>query len=148
VRGLAGRPSERSAFSSEHEEQKALIEWVQRAAKSRPGLARLYAIPNGGHRGKAAAGKAKAEGVRKGVLDLCLPVARGGWFGLYVEMKAKKGGQVSPEQHDELGLLLMSGYLCRVARGTEAAMEILNWYLAQEPTVIVGMRRVCPFGRG
>jgi hypothetical protein len=35
--------------------------------------------------------KLKAEGVRAGVADLCLPAARRGYHGLYIEMKSEEG---------------------------------------------------------
>lgn len=54
-----------------------------------------HAIPNGGERSKAVAGRMKAEGARAGVPDIFLPVARTsrGYtaaHGLYVEMKLEK----------------------------------------------------------
>jgi hypothetical protein len=58
----------------------------------------LFAIPNGGARHKAIAGKLRAEGVRAGVPDICLPVPRGEYHGLFIELKRPKGGHVSEEQ--------------------------------------------------
>lgn len=131
-------------FPSEHAEQCALMEWVRWWTPRLPALARLYAIPNGGQRGKAQAGKLKAEGVRKGVLDLALPVARGGWFGLYIEMKAKDG-RLTPEQRAEITALALDGYLGLVAYGMQEAVQIIEWYLAKQPTKIAGPRLVPPF---
>ena len=65
-------------LASEHQEQAALFRWAWFAQVKHPALALLYAIPNGGHRHKAVAARMKAEGVKAGVPDLCLPVARGG----------------------------------------------------------------------
>ncbi|PTW53583.1 VRR-NUC domain-containing protein [Breoghania corrubedonensis] len=72
---------------SEHEEQAALIKWADFSYAKYPDLTMLYAIPNGGDRHKATAAALKAEGVVAGVPDLHLPVARGLYHGLYVEMK-------------------------------------------------------------
>lgn len=132
------------AHRDEHTEQKYLIEWARLNARRLPALARLYAIPNGGGRSKAQAGMLKAEGVRKGVFDLCLPVARGGWHGLYIEMKAI-GGRVSLEQRSELTLLAHDGYLGMVAFGMRSAIEIIEWYLAKPRTEIHGQRAVPPW---
>lgn len=68
-----------------------------------PELRWLHAIPNGGYRDKATAGKLKAEGVKRGVSDIFLPLPMRGpivggsyqgqelqthlYCGLYVEMK-------------------------------------------------------------
>jgi len=75
---------------SESNEQIALFQWVSYQLKRYPELELLYHIPNGGHRYATTAKRLKAEGVKAGVPDLCLPVARGGYYGLYIEMKAGK----------------------------------------------------------
>lgn len=67
-------------------EQAALFRWMQVRHPLAWKLA--YHVPNGGHRVKAVAAKLKAQGVKAGVSDICLPMARGGWFGLYIEFKA------------------------------------------------------------
>jgi hypothetical protein len=46
----------------------------------------LYAVPNGGDRNLRVPRKLKAEGVMAGVADLCLPAARRGYHGLYLEI--------------------------------------------------------------
>ena len=61
----------------EHESQVAVINWCRMARKDYPEAQRIFAIPNGGARHVAVAIKLKAEGVRQGVPDLCLPVPRG-----------------------------------------------------------------------
>ena len=61
---------------SEHHEQCALFAWLR---LQWPDLDRVsFAIPNGGHRHKAVAGKLKAEGVKAGVPDIFIayPIAR------------------------------------------------------------------------
>lgn len=78
-------------------EQKLVVEWARRAECTWPEIALLHHIPNGGQRDKAVAAKLKTEGVKAGVPDLCLPVPRGKYHGLYIEMKAT-GGRPSREQ--------------------------------------------------
>lgn len=115
---------------SEHVEQKALFAWAKLASTTHPDLRLLYAIPNGGKRSKAVAGKLKAEGVKTGVLDTCLPVARGGFHGLYLEMKRRKGGKVSADQKRWVEDLRAEGYSAVVCRGWDEAREVLLAYLA------------------
>jgi hypothetical protein len=49
----------------------------------------MHAIPNGGKRDKITGARMKAEGVLSGVFDIFLPVARNGYHGMYIEMKAR-----------------------------------------------------------
>lgn len=51
----------------------------------------LFAIPNGGHRRVETAAIMKAEGTMAGVPDLFLAFMRGGYGGLFIEMKYGKG---------------------------------------------------------
>lgn len=115
---------------SEHVEQVRLFEWAALAKATMPELDLLYAIPNGGARHKAVAGKMRAEGVKKGMLDLCLPVARGGFHGLYIEMKRQEGGTVSADQKRWIAELRKQGYSAVVCKGWHAASEVLTAYLA------------------
>jgi predicted RecB family endonuclease len=55
-----------------------------------PILKWIHAIPNGGHRHVAVAKRMKREGVKAGVLDICIPVPVDEWAGCYVEMKFGK----------------------------------------------------------
>lgn len=116
---------------TEHEEQAAFFSWAQSEADylGEPGLRLLFAIPNGGFRSMKTARALHAEGVRAGVPDLFLPVARGGWNGCFIEMKRTKGGSVSPAQtafHAELGL---QGFKVLVCRGAQQAQEAVMQYL-------------------
>jgi len=92
---------------SEHAHQAALISWwaIAHKAFGLPEYA-LLAIPNGGMRNKAVAGKLKAEGVRAGIVDLVLPVSRKGYHSLWIEMKQRQ------EQNDQRAARVYS-----VARG-------------------------------
>ncbi len=114
--------------TTEHGEQKTLIRWADLNAGRYPVLARLYAIPNGGHRVKAVAARMKAEGVRRGVPDLCLPYPSHGYSGLYIEMKTRKG-RVSREQGEYLEFLRSAGYQAVVCRGWVEAAGVIVDYL-------------------
>lgn len=53
----------------------------------------LFAVPNGGARGKIEASIMKSEGVTAGVADLILLIPRKGYGSLCIEMKTDKGTQ-------------------------------------------------------
>jgi len=97
-----------------------------------PGLALMYAIPNGGGRTKAEAGMLKAEGVLKGVPDLFLPAQIGSYGGLFIEMKRTQGGQISNAQKDMICKLKAQGYAVAVCHGADEAIEAIKNYYAGE----------------
>lgn len=74
---------------SESIEQINLFRWVAFQSATHPELERLYHIPNGGKRYATTAKRLKAEGVKAGVPDLCLPVPRGAYHGLQILSKEK-----------------------------------------------------------
>lgn len=73
----------------------------------------------------------KRMGLRAGCPDLFLAVPCGGFSGLWIEMKRREGGKVSPEQAEFLLSLKTMGYACEVCRGANKAMEVINDYLRQ-----------------
>lgn len=79
----------------EHRLQCACVRWFRLSFPQYSKL--LFAVPNGGARSKATAGKLKAEGVVAGVADLLLLIPRGGHPLLAIEMKTPHGSQ-SPDQ--------------------------------------------------
>lgn len=117
---------------TESEEQQCLFRWAAYQSGAMPELNLLYHIPNGGSRRKSEAGRFKAEGVKAGVPDICLPVARNGIHGLYIELKRRKGGRTSQEQERWMRLLNAGGYLALVCRGWEEAADLIERYLRNE----------------
>lgn len=117
------------AVPSEDSEQETLIKWAALAVGMFPKLARLYAVPNGEWRHPATAARLKRQGVRAGVLDLCLPVPMRGFHGLYLEMKRRKRGRLSEEQKAEVTALREDGYCVAVCRGWEEARDVITEYL-------------------
>lgn len=93
-----------------------------------PDLAFLYAVPNGGHRLKFAAGKARAEGALESIPDLVLPIPRYPFHGLYLEMKTP-GGRLSPAQKATMLELLAQGYAGVEGRGTQEGLDCLLAYV-------------------
>ena len=94
-----------------------------------PELENMFAIPNGGYRHYRTAAELKEEGVKSGVPDIMLPVARGGYNGLFIEMKRTTGGRVSETQQKFLKSLNDNGYLAVVCKGFEEARETILRYL-------------------
>lgn len=116
---------------SESDHQIALISWCDRIPEAR----KIFAIPNGGARHKATAVTLKREGVRAGVPDLMLPVARAGFHGLFIEMKKPKdnksgAGKPSKDQLERLAELADDGYMAVLCVGWDAAKDTIIDYLA------------------
>lgn len=110
----------------EHLHQVALFQWAE--YDKRPELRLLFAVPNGGHRHKAVAGKLKAEGVKAGVPDIVLPVARGGFNALFIELKAGKN-KATPKQAEWIERLGEAGNMALVCHGWESAKRVIEGYL-------------------
>ena len=106
-----------------------MIRWANMRSATLPELGLLFAIANGGERHLFVAKKLKAEGVKPGAPDLCLPVARGGYHGLYLELKRRGGGVVSPSQKWWLEKLQEQGYRAVVCYGWNDARETIEDYL-------------------
>lgn len=116
-----------SAKLSEHDEQKIVVRWFDLSFPKLAGL--LFAVPNGGARHVAVAAKLKAEGVRAGVSDLMLPVARHGFNGLFIEMKSLSG-RATPEQMRFMERVTEQGYMAVLCKGADAAMDTIKTYLS------------------
>jgi hypothetical protein len=129
------RANEADHVATEHALQVALFLRIRDPAeqRTRPDLAKVYAIPNGGYRTIAQAAKLRAEGVEPGVPDIDCPVARGGYFGLRIEMK-RPGGTLKPSQVDRMVSLERDGYLVEGHESTETAWRALVRYLDLPPT--------------
>lgn len=133
-----------SLHASEHEEQVALFSWALTEANlgNLPDLDLMFAVPNGAKlpffkRGKRRISKQgarlKAEGLRPGVPDICLPVARGGYFGLFIELKVGRN-KATPKQSEWIKKLNKAGYFATVCVGQDEARELLKEYCSLEPT--------------
>jgi len=130
------------AKTDEHSHQVALMAWsnLPPVREAFPELRWLHAIPNGGNRGDTAqsrrieGGKMKAEGVKTGVSDLCLPVKRGQTSGFYIELKKMPGPGVGPSDDQlEFGEFVQSqGFAFMVCYGWQQARDMLIAYLNQQ----------------
>ena len=118
-----------STVPMESAEQRTLFEWARRMEGKWPELKLLYHIPNEGKRSARTGARMKAEGLRTGVPDVCLPVARGDHHGLYIELKRRKNSRVTPEQLEWIADLVAQGYVAAVCRGCDEAIELIEGYL-------------------
>jgi hypothetical protein len=108
---------------SEHQEQVALFWMIRHDERFRW----LYAVPNGGKRYITTAIALQKEGVRAGVWDLFLPVARHGAHGLYIEMKFGNN-KLTPSQREFGEYVKSQGYKTAVCWSAEEAYDALNAY--------------------
>ena len=117
-------------LSKEGGHQSAVILWAaQESVRAKwPELALLHHIPNGGTRDPVEAAHLKRQGVRSGVPDLHLPVPRGGYASLYIEMK-RPGGSLSQNQRWWLSRLEDEGNRAVVCYGWEEAVAEIEKYL-------------------
>jgi hypothetical protein len=139
------RPTRAPRKNVEEQHGIALMQWANHASGRRPELAWLHHIPNGGGRSKAEAGKMKAQGVRKGVLDYFLPVARLCFFneycdpfGLYIELKApqhrnRAQGGMSDDQVRFATFVTAQGFLVCLCYDWHEARAAIEAYLDNEP---------------
>lgn len=123
---------------SEHEEQKLVIQWAWDMETFCPELALLYAVPNEQHLGwkKKRSGKRfnpilkrlRGEGLKPGVPDLCLPVARNGYHGFYIEIKMP-GKWPSENQRSWMIALVEQGQRVDLCTSADMAIDALCDYM-------------------
>ena len=129
------RPKRARKSEAEGEEQAQLIK-LFRAQFPAVGLLLIH-VPNGGSRKNAFEGwRLKEQGVRAGVSDLFLPVARGGFFGLWIEFKAAPPNDAAVSDSQEVWVkeMLEQGYAAHICLGVDAALRVLVDYMALPAT--------------
>lgn len=113
---------------SEHALQASIIAECDLRANQDPRWGLLMAIPNGQYR----KGQRMEPGLRAGVPDLFLPVARHGYFGLWIELKVGKNTPTA-QQKIWLSTLFQLGYsVAEVYDDPAEAIRVLEWYLGDE----------------
>ena len=122
---------------SEHSEQATVIAWAQMMEGTYPELRWLHSSLNGimipaPLRIRVAIIRhMKNEGMKVGIPDLFLPVARQSYHGLYVEMKIGNN-KPSDKQKEFMAFAEEQGYLDKVCYSADEAIEALQWYLQKE----------------
>lgn len=132
----------RKRIQREGKEQAALFKqaaWQYAALPDRyPGLNLMFAIPNGAYlqgdkeRRAIQGQRLRRQGVKEGVSDILLPVPRGVYHGLWIEMKAQKphDAAVTDDQWWWIGQMNSLGYEAEVAYGSEHAWSFIEAYYA------------------
>lgn len=114
--------------ASELTEQIKLMSWARSIESFVPELALLHHIPNEGKRTNG--GVLKAAGLKTGIPDLCLPIPRKGYHGLYIEMKYGKN-KLSKNQKEMIAKIEKEQYKVSVCYSAKQAREVIRHYLAR-----------------
>lgn len=118
----------RALVPSEHAIQVAFVSACRLLEGQYPDLGLAFAVPNGGYRCKKTAALLAQEGVRPGVPDWLLPVARGRWIGCALEFKRPGSGRLSEAQAAYLPRLQAAGWRVTVQTdAAEALAEVLAY---------------------
>lgn len=115
--------------AQEHDIQKACVTLCTLSVNHVPELGLLFAIPNGGDRRASVGARLKREGVRAGVPDLFLPCPRGGYSGLFIEMK-RPGMSPRPAQQAWINALRGQGYMVCVCKTVPDFAHVVLGYLS------------------
>lgn len=115
--------------SSETNEQIKLFKWAEIAAPlcGYDGLELMFHIPNEGKRSEHTGNILKQSGLRKGVSDVCLPVPRGPYHGLFIEMKYGKN-KLTDEQRKFLRGVRRQGYATGLCYSADEAIALIVKY--------------------
>jgi hypothetical protein len=115
---------------SEYDEQVAVFQWAALYQSKYPDLFFLNgSIMGGTGLTPAILNKLKKAGMKKGKPDINLPIARGGYIGLWIELKRRGGPNPSQDQIIWLRALDHAGHLALCCKGSDAAISIIKQYV-------------------
>ena len=114
---------------SEERLQAAVIKYIQLQYPS----IRYCASLGGIYTGIRQAVKAKKTGYSRGFPDLQITEARGGWFGLFIEIKTDKG-RATRVQKEWVKDLNERGYYAAICKGLDEIIDCIDKYLSKEQT--------------
>ena len=116
----------------EQGQQIALLHWADMMMNQYPELDLMYHIPNEGKRSVSTGSRLKKLGLKAGVPDIVLPVARGGYHGLYIEMKYGRN-TLTDNQRQWMDALKKAGHLTAVCYSFMEAKDVILGYLGMKP---------------
>lgn len=102
-----------------------IIKWVRAHAVIYPELELFHHIPN---EGKRKPWISKRMGILAGIPDFHLPIARYGYLGFWLELKAPRK-KPTKQQTKILKLLTDYGNCAKWADSVETAIELIMWYI-------------------
>ena len=116
---------------TEYQEQCKIIAWsrLMVATNQEPRLKLLRAGMEGLRLSMGVRVKAKKAGMDGAWPDLTLFIANKGFHALLIELKRLKGGTVSKEQAEMIGILQEQGYAACVCKGAAHAIKVIKEYL-------------------
>lgn len=116
---------------TEYSEQCSIFRRAQLYIKRYPELRFLTGSLSGVRLTVGTAMKCKNAGcLVRGVPDLFLPINRGGYSGLFIELKRVKGSKILPEQNVWATMLTSQGYRHEFCYGADAAWAVIVNYLS------------------
>jgi hypothetical protein len=126
---------EETDIATHHEDNESITLW-QRAQFDPVLREYLFHCPNGGNRAPREAARLKRMGVRPGVSDYILPVPRGIYHSLWVELKPDVKGyypKISTQQVEWRTLMIGAGNAAYIVKGWEVAIDIMLQYVNLDP---------------
>lgn len=131
-------PKKRKPYDAkEYRDQCFFFTQLRYRERHQPEVGLIFATLNGIRLTPGLARKAKLAGNKAGVPDIVVPIARGGYFGAYIEFKEENGAKPSKHQLAFHDALRAQGYWVVVAYGHVQQMDALNTYLKQPRTVAI-----------
>ena len=113
---------------NEHNSQAAFIRWCALQEKRYPELSLVYAVPNAAKRSLRLAYYLKAEGMKSGIPDICLPYPKPPYAGLWLEFKHGKN-KSTPSQLIWQAKLRAAGHRVEVVYTVDEAIRVTKEYL-------------------
>lgn len=132
------RKASRRGVKQNHEEstlQRACVAWFRAQYPEHELM--LFAVPNGGRRGKKEARIMKGEGVTAGVADLILLLPRGPFGSLCIEMKTtRKNSRQRDSQKAWQAAAERAGNKYVIIRTQEEFEDVVTEYMGNEKGMI------------
>lgn len=116
---------------SETQEQIWLFEWAETQVARYPELQLMFHVPNEGKRSVVLGRQMKRMGLKTGVPDVILPVPKGRYHGLAIEMKSLKG-KPTAAQLIWIENLRAVGWRAAICHGWKDAADTVWAYLHEE----------------
>lgn len=125
----------------EMQEQKTLFDWAKLNEAAHPELKMMFHVPNEGKRSVVGGAELKRAGLKSGVPDVILPVARSGYNGLAIEMKVDHN-RPTEKQKEWLRGFSREGWKVYVCWGWDIAAHVISEYMGFKSQIIGKMKKM------